>query len=66
MYAMQDLTPELLKAFETSAQFWSIYIAGGLILAGLLAAALFHYGFRGIEGMLRTLVATTAGRGRNG
>jgi hypothetical protein len=58
MYEMEQLNPGLLAALDPGADLRLAFIIGGLALAVILAAALIHYGFLGLEGLLRLMVAT--------
>jgi hypothetical protein len=60
MYEMEHLDPKFLAALDEGVEWRLPFIAGGLITAVLLLAALIHYGYIGLEGFLRLLVAAGA------
>jgi hypothetical protein len=57
MHSMTGLDPKLLTALDTEVDLRWPFIIGALAVAILLAVALLHYGFVGLEGFLRLLVA---------
>jgi len=58
MYELQGLDHDLLEALEVVAYAQPILLIGGVLLACLLAAAVIHFGFNGLESFLRLWVAT--------
>jgi len=56
MYELETLDRGLLKALEVVALAQPVLVVGGLLLACVLAAAVLHFGFSGLESFLRLLV----------
>jgi len=58
MYKLQGLDAGVLSALEKGMKVRYFYVVGALAFAAALAVALVHYGFAGLEGFFRLLVAT--------
>ena len=58
MAQLERLDGATLEALDGVAELRTAYIIAGVIAAILLGAALIHYGFMGLEGLFRLLVAT--------
>lgn len=58
MYKLQGLDAGVLSVVEKGMRLRYFYVVGALAFAAALAVALVHYGFAGLEGFFRLLVAT--------
>ena len=57
MYELQKLNPEFLEALDEGIELRMVFVIGFLVIAAVLAVALAHYGFVGLEGLMRIFVA---------
>jgi hypothetical protein len=57
MYEIEELDPVLLAVLDEGVDLRTAFIIAGVILAVVLGVALVHYGFLGLEGLLRLMVA---------
>ncbi len=58
MHDMVGLDPTFLNVLDEGVDMRLAFIIGSVLVAVLLGAALIHYGFVGLEGLLRLLVAS--------
>lgn len=58
MYTLQGLDPGVLEALDEGLKLRVVYMIACVAFAAVLVVALIHYGFTGLEGFFRLLVAT--------
>jgi len=63
MHEWQDLDLTTLKALDSAARFYTPYLVSLAVFGLILAAALVHFGFNGLESLLHTLVASAGKEG---